>query len=34
MKMKGSEKFRIGEYDCWTLADGELSCPGSNDSST
>ena len=22
--MKGAERFRIGDYDCWTLADGEL----------
>lgn len=21
------DKFRIGEYDCWTLADGELNYP-------
>ena len=22
--MRGAERFRIGDYDCWTLADGEL----------
>ena len=21
--MRGAERFRIGDYDCWTLADGE-----------
>ena len=26
--MKGAERFRIGDYDCWTLADGELTYPG------
>jgi len=27
--MKGAERFHIGDYDCWTLADGELTYPGS-----
>jgi len=26
--MNGAERFRIGDYDCWTLADGELTYPG------
>ena len=26
--MKGAERFRIGDYDCWTLADGEFTYPG------
>lgn len=26
--MKGAERFSIGDYDCWTLADGELTYPG------
>jgi glyoxylase-like metal-dependent hydrolase (beta-lactamase superfamily II) len=26
--MRGAERFRIGDYDCWTLADGELTYPG------
>jgi glyoxylase-like metal-dependent hydrolase (beta-lactamase superfamily II) len=26
--MKGAGRFRIGDYDCWTLADGELTYPG------
>ncbi|MGD0579159.1 MAG: MBL fold metallo-hydrolase [Bryobacteraceae bacterium] len=26
--MNGAEKFRIGDYDCWTLADGDLTYPG------
>jgi glyoxylase-like metal-dependent hydrolase (beta-lactamase superfamily II) len=26
--MSGASKLRIGEYDCWTLADGQFSYPG------
>jgi glyoxylase-like metal-dependent hydrolase (beta-lactamase superfamily II) len=26
--MKGAGRFRIGDYDCWTLADGELTYTG------
>ena len=27
--MTGAERFRVGDYDCWALADGELIYPGS-----